>query len=415
MTSAINKNLMITIEALYDAVTDQRKWERVLREMCLLLKGDIAHLGHFDHENPLFNVSLLLCDNSDKGYWDAELQQKFERLIPEDPRLILCNRYPEKPISCRMHMTDDQLHASKMWQEVLQYSKAEYSLIVTLFGSNNKTLTGIGVFRNPGKVPFDQEECDLMGELVPHFKRAFTLHKQLASMDMNQRMAMSALDHIPMGIFVVTGEGKIRFSNDSGQELLNQNDGLSNRSGYLSLKMANEDRAFHRYLGSAVKTFNQGTSPTPSQTFSVTRRNVDEPLWAMVSPLASNNLPLGMGVTDQPMAIIFISDPRKPQETPPELLQRLFGFTRREAEVVEQLVSGQSLQESAKTLDISEQTARSHLKSAFGKTQTTRQGDLVRMVLSSPVWIRKITTPSDPKTNIEDTLKHGTQFRLFSP
>ncbi|MBF0602343.1 MAG: hypothetical protein HQL07_01475 [Nitrospirae bacterium] len=415
MASTINKNLMITIEALYDAVTDQRKWERVLREMCLLLQGDTAHLGHFDHENPLFNVSLLWTDNQDKCYWDAEIQQKFERLMPEDPRLILCNRYPEKPISCRMHMTDDQLHASKMWQEVLQYSKAEYSLIVTLLGSNNETLTGIGVFRNPGKVPFDQEECDLMGELVPHFKRAFTLHKQLANIDMNQRMAMSALDHIPMGIFVVTGEGKIRFSNDSAQELLNQNDGLSNRSGYLSLKMANEDRAFHRYLGNAVKTSDPGTSPTPSQTFSITRRNVAEPLWAMVSPLASNNLPLGMGVMDQPMAIVFISDPRKPQETPPELLQRLFGFTRREAEVVEQLVSGQSLQESAKILDISEQTARSHLKSAFGKTQTTRQSDLVRMVLSSPVWIRKTTTPSDPKTNIEDTLKHGTQFRLFSP
>ncbi|MBF0132272.1 MAG: hypothetical protein HQL75_06760 [Magnetococcales bacterium] len=415
MASAINKNLMITIEALYDAVTDQRKWERVLREMCLLLEGDAAHLGHFDHENPLFNVSLLWTDSQDKCYWDAEIQQKFERLMPEDPRLILCNRYPEKPISCRMYLTDDQLHASKMWQEVLQYSKAEYSLIVTLLGSNNKTLTGIGVFRNPGKVPFDQEECDLMGELVPHFKRAFTLHKQLASMDMNQRMAMSALDHIPMGLFVVTGEGKIRFSNDSGQELLNQNDGLSNRSGYLSLKMANEDRTFHRYLGSAVKTFSQGTSPTPSQTFSVTRRKVAEPLWAMISPLASSNLPLGVGITDQPMAVVFISDPRKPQETPPELLQRLFGFTRREAEVVEQLVSGQSLQESAKILDISEQTARSHLKSAFGKTQTTRQSDLVRMVLSSPVWIRKTTTPSDPKTNIEDTLKHGTQFRLFSP
>ncbi|MBF0421266.1 MAG: helix-turn-helix transcriptional regulator [Magnetococcales bacterium] len=413
MNTVIDRRILTTIEALYDAVTDTRKWENVLKEMAELLDADIAHIGHFDHDNPLFNVSLLYGVEG-KLHWNAELQQKFERLIPEDPRLILCNTYPEKPISCRMYLTDADLHNSRMWQEVLRYSRAEYSLIVTLQGNKQETLTGVGVFRTPEGRPFDQEACDMMGELVPHFKRALSLHKQLATMDLGQRMSMSTLDHIPMGIFIVASEGRIHFVNDFGKKIARGNDGLLIDFGHLVLRRSEENGELQRLIHAAVDTSKRAMDfPASPQTLSVTRTSAEEPLWAMVSPLMAGGTSLGVGSLQQPMAVVFVSDPLQPQEAPPELLQRLFGLTRREAALVEQLVLGRSLQEGADTLGITEHTARTHLKAAFGKTQTQRQGDLVRLVLSSPVWIRKVVSRTDAQKSIQNTLTSGDRFRLY--
>ncbi|HIJ82917.1 MAG TPA: hypothetical protein HPQ00_01800, partial [Magnetococcales bacterium] len=342
MNAAIFRRILTTIEAMYDAVTDSRKWENVLKEMTELLDADSAHIGHFDRDNPLFNVSLLYGVENDM-HWDAELQQKFEKLIPEDPRLILCNTYPEKPISCRMYLTDTELHDSRMWQEVLRYSRAEYSLIVTLQGNNQETLTGVGVFRTPEGRPFDQEACDIMGELVPHFKRVLSLHKQLANMDLGQRMGMSTLDHIPMGIFVVASQGKVHFVNDFGDSLARENDGLLIDSGHLALQRSKENDELQRFIHAAVDTSKRARAyPTPPQALSVTRTRAEEPLWMMVSPLMVGGASLGVDPLQQPMAVVFVSDPLQPQESPPELLQRLFGLTRREAALVEQLVLGRS-------------------------------------------------------------------------
>lgn len=411
MDTMIDRRILTTIEALYDAVTDPRKWEHVLKEMAQLLDADFAHIAHFDHENPLFNVSLLFGAEGEL-HWNSELQQKFERLIPEDPRLILCSTYPEKPISCRMYLTDEELHASRMWQEVLRYSRAEYSLIVTLQGNNQESLTGVGVFRTPEGRPFDQEACDVMGELVPHFKHSLSLHKQLATMDLGQRLSMSTLDHIPMGIFIVAHEGKIQFINGFGDRMARENDGLFVDSGYLTLRRSVENEELQRLIWVAVDTSKRAkASPAPPQTLSITRNGVEEPLWAMVSPL---NVGVGVGSLQQPMAVVFVSDPLQPQEAPPELLQRLFGLTRREAALVEQLVLGRSLQEGAEALGITEQTARTHLKAAFGKTQTQRQGDLVRMVLSSPVWIRKVTSLTDVQKSMQNTLTRGDRFQRYN-
>ena len=47
-------------------------------------------------------------------------------------------------------------------------------------------------------------------------------------------------------------------------------------------------------------------------------------------------------------------------------------------------MQGKSLEQSGEALQITSNTARSSLKSIFGKTQTNRQSELVRLLLNSP-------------------------------
>jgi DNA-binding CsgD family transcriptional regulator len=51
------------------------------------------------------------------------------------------------------------------------------------------------------------------------------------------------------------------------------------------------------------------------------------------------------------------------------------------------LASGHSLSACAKDLGRSVETCRAHLKAIFGKINVSRQGDLIRLILTTPAWI----------------------------
>jgi DNA-binding CsgD family transcriptional regulator len=64
-------------------------------------------------------------------------------------------------------------------------------------------------------------------------------------------------------------------------------------------------------------------------------------------------------------------------------LQNRFDLSPAEARLVVQLITGASLRSCANTLGISYETARSYLKSAFIKTGTHRQAELVLTVFQA--------------------------------
>lgn len=66
-----------------------------------------------------------------------------------------------------------------------------------------------------------------------------------------------------------------------------------------------------------------------------------------------------------------------------EVIQKLFGLTPKEATLALRLAAGESLLDAARTLNMSPNTARTHLRSVFAKTGVDRQASLVRVLLKS--------------------------------
>jgi DNA-binding CsgD family transcriptional regulator len=87
------------------------------------------------------------------------------------------------------------------------------------------------------------------------------------------------------------------------------------------------------------------------------------------------------------MVVVYLTVSGISPEISIELLQRLFGLTRAEAAVTEKIAAGETLAEAASALMISQQTARTQLKAVFRKTNTRRQAELVKLVLSTPTWM----------------------------
>ncbi len=83
-----------------------------------------------------------------------------------------------------------------------------------------------------------------------------------------------------------------------------------------------------------------------------------------------------------PAAILFLRDPESP--TPAILaLQELFGLTGTQTSVASALAEGKLIEDTAANNGVSIHTTRTHRKNILAKTGTSRQAQLVAVILCS--------------------------------
>jgi DNA-binding CsgD family transcriptional regulator len=64
-------------------------------------------------------------------------------------------------------------------------------------------------------------------------------------------------------------------------------------------------------------------------------------------------------------------------------------LTPAESRLLDSILSGLGLAQAAEQIGVSLATARTHLQRIFDKTETSRQGELIHLVMSStpPLWL----------------------------
>ena len=368
------------IGRLYDAATDIHKWHAFLTEIVTLFDASACHLTHYDFQERRMTFTV----HTGLDHLSAALWKRYEALLPEDPRVLVYAKYPGKPQSCRMTIDEPTLHASRIYREVLVPARVEYTLGILLDG-DDKAGTGLAIMRDDSFPPFDQADCDLLGKIIPHLKRAMEIHKRFTLLDFGQRMALEALDRIATGIVLLEEDGGVKFANRLARDIAESADGfriLGDSVMFADHRIQTEVIAAAR---DAIASARVGRM-LPGLGFAIPRSSGAPPYALMVSALWGSHLRFDLGLLDDPVAVLFLSDPQRPQEAPAELLQRLYGLTLAEARVLEALVAGHNLKGMAAELSITRETVRSHLKSIFDKTNTRRQIDLVKLVLSTSLW-----------------------------
>jgi DNA-binding CsgD family transcriptional regulator len=78
-----------------------------------------------------------------------------------------------------------------------------------------------------------------------------------------------------------------------------------------------------------------------------------------------------------------IGDPDHPPPLPAERLQTLYGLTPAESRLAARLAAGEELKSAAEAIGIGYPTARTQLTAIFRKTDTKRQGELVKLLLTT--------------------------------
>jgi DNA-binding CsgD family transcriptional regulator len=335
-----------------------------------------TQVGHHDLVNSRLSFSVV------HGYdWSVEHMQRYERLMGEDPRIPYFSANPFKPIHCRMALSDEQLHASRVYKEVLSVGGVEYSLGVNLV-EDSRTLTYFLVLRDRSKPRFADADCELMSMLVPHLSRAIKLQRDLGLLAIERSAVYNALDNMAIGIVIVDADARVRFANEAARQIAAAADGCRIISRRLVIDGG--DRINIAARAARIIRFSLSGSPTSGEAFQVTRPSGGEPYSVLISPLTANQDRFQWSMLDEPLAVVYVRDPDRPDETRAEILQRLYGLNPSQARLADLLAGGASLADVAKKVGITRVSARQYLKLIFQKTGTHRQAELVRKVLLVP-------------------------------
>jgi DNA-binding CsgD family transcriptional regulator len=122
-----------------------------------------------------------------------------------------------------------------------------------------------------------------------------------------------------------------------------------------------------------------GGEVAPSGVLTVSRRN-DSPLQLLVTPVRGFDLDASHPVR----AIVFAGDPAQGGRPSNDTMRILFGLTPAECRLAMLLADGHRLTAITEMIGVSRNTVKSQLSSIYGKTGTSRQAQLMRLLLQLP-------------------------------
>ena len=177
-------------------------------------------------------------------------------------------------------------------------------------------------------------------------------------------------------MFLVDGNGRIVHGNASGHALLAERSVLRMSGGKLAAIEAEADRELNQVFALAAG----GDAAVGAKGISVPLKARDgERYVAHVLPLTSGERRRA-GTSYAAMAALFVHKAALGAPSPPEVIARTYQLTPTELRVLLAVVEVGGVPEVAEALGIGEATVKTHLHRLFGKTETRRQADLVKLV-----------------------------------
>lgn len=226
---------------------------------------------------------------------------------------------------------------------------------------------------------FDDGAVRAYAGLSPYIKHAVHLQRRIAGLQSQRDAAGDVLDRLPNGVLLVDGRGRVVLLNRTASEIIAEGDGLVlDRAGQCRARIPEESARLHGLITSVARA-PADVSQRHDRAMSVSRVGHLAPLTVLAAPLSRDATGFGGG---RPAAIVFLCDPERSHPTPATVLSQLYGLTTAEARVLEVLVQGHRPEDVARTIGVTINTVRTHLKSIYRKTDSQGQPELVRLVLT---------------------------------
>jgi DNA-binding CsgD family transcriptional regulator len=209
--------------------------------------------------------------------------------------------------------------------------------------------------------------------LARGLNRARVRHAMARDAEGARRTAYGMLDRLPLGLILTRPDGRVVHANAPARRLLKDGRILArNQDGFLVAADSGGTAPLRAAIAAVA-----GGDAAPEGAIAVTPADGGDPVSVILVPAGPAH----------PGAALFIADPEAGFSISDERLMSLYGLTRSEAQIVARLARGQTLEEIAAERGQQVNTVRTQVKSVFRKTNTRRQSDVIKLVLSGPAVI----------------------------
>ncbi len=377
MVMGYNERLQIVIDLIYEAAIKPATWSDVADAMAELFNGSAVMIG-----------IGLPDDGRIEPHYSSGMLAEFASGYTEH----LVNGLPWKNTYARTFtdrfgrmdevFPDVELCESDFYRAFFepQDLAPEWPIGHTIAIDGGRVVGGLGIYRrlNNNLGPYSKDDLALGDVLVRHLSRALVVYTTLGGVR-RERLAMGeVMDRLPTGVILLNASREAVVTNQSADRIIAQRDGFRVDAGGPGAANARENALMQKILADVLDA-PPGRELQNTGFLAVTRPSGKRAYALMLTPLMA--VPVG-GQTQDAIAAIFISDPDSGLASASEVLETIYSLTHSEAELVRLLSQGMSLEEAAAARGVAIATARSHLKHVFSKTDTKRQGELVRLVLA---------------------------------
>lgn len=365
------EQLSSLIGDIYDAALDPSLWSAVLRKARAFVGGSAAALFCKDTARKDLDVYY-----EDGGLDPRFRQLYFEKYAALDPFTTgQVSAEIEDPVS-----TVDLLPYGEFVETPFHKEWAKPQLLVDFICAVlEKSATGaamFGVFRHERDGLADEDARRRMRLIVPHIRRAVLIGRTMDLKAAEAGTFADMLDSLGPGLFLVDATGRIVHANASGHAMLQTRAVLRSAAGRL---VAIESGAAAA-LNEVFALCGDGAAAVGTSGTTVPLRARDGACFlAHVLPLASGAR-VRAGASCAAVAAVFVHKSELEAPSPPEAIARFYKLTPSELRVLLAIVQVGGVPEAAQALGIGEATVKTHLHRLFGKTGTSRQADLVKLV-----------------------------------
>jgi DNA-binding CsgD family transcriptional regulator/PAS domain-containing protein len=364
------------IGRLHDGVVDEDLWKEGVAGVCrllnvsFLLMGSISQGGkrvhfEFNHEAAPGAVTLLEGPLADPTH---------------NPWLALATIHPlRRPATIDDLGGQQLLERAKIWEEF--YVPLDLGDTVAAVLERQPEFANILVTGRLSAQPaFRSAEIAAFGALLPHLARAWRVKRALGEWQALAGTLKFVLDRLERAVIVTGPEGEIRFANRAADGLLSRGDGIDATRGHIRAAKSYHGDALLALIGNAART-GVGKESVAVDAMSIPRTGENSSLAIVAEPLAPAHSDR-LGHQAASGAVLFISDSEASNRPSADRLRVVYGLTPAEARLTSLVVDGRDVASAARTLGVSSNTVKYHLKTVFEKVGVSRQAQLVRRVLA---------------------------------
>jgi DNA-binding CsgD family transcriptional regulator len=368
---------LAAIEAFYDAALDDSLWPMALRKLADLTGSQAASLWVLGGSNgPRLQTTFITINFDEKS-----IQEYLAGMADLDPTVRYLVNHPHEPI------VHDGLLAREHDSDTRAYYDWHERNVETRFRMVGQTRpvpalqAGVALHRTRKAGSYELGDIERFAALQRHLAKSLAIGFKLGSLGAMQRFGTEWLDRNDSAVVLLDEHRRVIFTNRAAQALRSKQDGVRLSTAGIKLHYKPDNDKLQSLIAQAL-------SPVASPHKS--------PGGAMRTPRPSGGRPYGICVVAvsgrlpalalfRPAVCVIITDPDRPTPSSAQIFRAAFGLTDAEAGLAALLAAGEDLRGAAEELKITYGTARSRLAQIFQKTSTRRQGELIRLLLTTVV------------------------------
>jgi DNA-binding CsgD family transcriptional regulator len=362
----ISLSIAILLRTIHAAGGDADAWPEALSQLRRHLDARVVTLGHHEFST---GSDVAMCESSDVGTFTEAIAAFSAR----NPWFLSSEDYvPGRVMTGEDLIGRSDLRRTDFYRGFLQ-PRGLLHLLCGVVDQQDRGAYCVSIYRAEDQQAFDEREKAELRRLLDHITLSLQSHWRWQAAEELSQALLSLSDHDARPMLLVSGDSETIYRNLAAEHLLESRQGLQLDRTRL-VASSNSDR---RLLSEAIaRLARPGNADSPA-VLTMASNPSTPPMVVVVR--AVGQVYARQAGARQGLVMVAVRGAQAAHDPSVCAFAQQYALTAAQARVSALVMAGQSLAGISRTLHLSENTVRSHLKQIYHKTDTHGQMELVHL------------------------------------